>query len=300
LALTPVPYDTIRRQLALEGAFPFVNSAYGDNHERAVMTPISRTEFVTAATARGIKQEVAYKIFSLAGGPDVVHSALISAAAVGHERLIERSVDVIGDRLDGFFKDSFGELGTSEDDLFGRLALGRLLPHEEDYIESHLLSRFVAQRSKAGALVSASPILSRLFLRRRRGTFAVYDEILDAIRVGNYKGAVELVSSTESDLDHLKMFRCLVEMLAALNVNDDRNLLNIGWDRILGPAQKIAASPNAPDHIREWASRMLDWARFVTQYGVPANDNRLRLDALTVRCGDKSRTNLYFFQCFAI
>ena len=75
LALTPVPYDAIRRQLALEGAFPFVNSAYGDNHERAVMTPISRAEFVAAAVTRGIKQDFANRIFSLAGGPDVVFRA---------------------------------------------------------------------------------------------------------------------------------------------------------------------------------------------------------------------------------
>ncbi|WLB53902.1 hypothetical protein [Bradyrhizobium japonicum] len=288
LALSPVPYDDIRRQLAREGAFPFVNSAYGDNHDRAVISPISRAEFVAGAVAVGIGQGVANKVFSLAGGPDVVFSSLISAASASGGRLIDQSVGLIGDRLDGFFKDCFGELGGDGYDLWSKLALGRLLSYEEDFIETHLLSSFLAKRSRSGAMVCSSPILSRTFFRRIRGAFAIYDEVLNAVRAENYESAVDLAASIETDREHLRSFKCLLQVLAALKVEGGRNLLHIAWDRIVAPAQELASSPNVSGSIREFGNRMLSWAKLVGEHGVSSNDNRLRLDSLTARASDQS------------
>jgi hypothetical protein len=295
LAITPVSYDVIRRQLAVKGAFPFVNSAYGDNHERAILTPISRSDFVNAAVSRGLASDFANRIFSLAGGPDSIHGSLIDAATSSEERLTDRCVDLVGDRLDGFFRDAFFDLGAAGDDLFGKLALGQLLPHEEDHVETHLLSKFLAKRGRSGRLITASPILSRLFLRRRKGVFAIYDEILEAIRSGNYQGAVALASSTESPSNHLQLFKSVVELLAALHANDDRNLLNIAWPRIVQPAQNILSRNEVPKYILSWATRMLGWARIVAKHGVPMNESGPRLDALTARADDKATYELTLF-----
>lgn len=288
IALSPVPYDDIRRQLAREGAFPFVNSAYGDNHDRAVISPVSRAEFVAGALAVGVKQDVANKIFSLAGGPDVVFSSLISVASASGLRMIDQSVGLIGDRLDGFFKDCFGELGGDGYDLWSKLALGRLSSYEEDFLETHLLSSFLVKRSRSGAMVSASPILSRAFFRRVRGAFGIYDEVLNAVRAENYESAVELAASIETDREHLRSFKCLLEVLSALKVESGRNLLHIAWDRIVAPAQRLASSPSVPCSIREFGGRMLNWAKLVGEHGVSSSDNRLRLDSLTARANDQS------------
>ena len=79
LAFSPLSYEQLRRQLHAKGHFPFVNSAYGDNRDQAVMAPLTRAEFLAAANARGIPAATAQRLFSLGGGPDAVYEALIDA-----------------------------------------------------------------------------------------------------------------------------------------------------------------------------------------------------------------------------
>ncbi|WP_160320279.1 hypothetical protein, partial [Rhizobium ecuadorense] len=54
IAISPITYQALRRELAEKGQFPFVNSAYGDNHDETVMPPLTRNEFVAAATRAGL------------------------------------------------------------------------------------------------------------------------------------------------------------------------------------------------------------------------------------------------------
>jgi hypothetical protein len=48
---------------------PFVNSAYGDNHDRAIMKPLTREDFVEAAVSRGLNSSVANKLYAIGGVP---------------------------------------------------------------------------------------------------------------------------------------------------------------------------------------------------------------------------------------
>lgn len=73
-------YSSIRRQLQAEGHYPFVNSAYGDNHEKAELRPLTRPEFLVSAAAAGIPEPRAQRIYGLGGGPDLIYQALIQAA----------------------------------------------------------------------------------------------------------------------------------------------------------------------------------------------------------------------------
>jgi hypothetical protein len=56
IAISPLTYGDIRKQLTAVGEFPFIHSAYGDNPGEIVAAPISRPEFVAAAASGGFKQ----------------------------------------------------------------------------------------------------------------------------------------------------------------------------------------------------------------------------------------------------
>lgn len=82
VAISHLSYGALRRKLPPE--LSFVNSAYGDNHDQAVMTSLSFAEF--CAESR-IPSGVALRVFEMGGGPDCVFSALEDEYVDGVEAL---------------------------------------------------------------------------------------------------------------------------------------------------------------------------------------------------------------------
>jgi hypothetical protein len=124
LAISPIEYDKLRNRMMPER--PFVNSAYGDNHDRAVMTPLSREEFEKAAVARGLKPADANKLFKAGGGPDAVYQKLIDAATAQDRDPIDGCLSRLGDIIKRFLDYSFGPQSEEREALLQRLALGCL------------------------------------------------------------------------------------------------------------------------------------------------------------------------------
>ena len=145
LAISPIGYDTMRRRMASD--LPFVNSAYGDNHDRAIMKPLTREDFVEAAVSRGLNSSVANKLYAIGGGPDVIYQTLIDVATEGHSDLVEQCARRLDQCLVQFLDYTLAEPGYDWDDILGRLALGALRPIEQDYVSGHLLSEFLIKRT---------------------------------------------------------------------------------------------------------------------------------------------------------
>jgi hypothetical protein len=110
--MSPVGYDAIRKRLSSN--LPFVNSAYGDNHDRAVLTPLSREDFVAEAISSGLAEATAHRLFSLGGGPDIVFRALIDAANEGDKDPIPRCISHLSDRLDKFLDHLIGSQASTQ------------------------------------------------------------------------------------------------------------------------------------------------------------------------------------------
>jgi hypothetical protein len=160
LAISPLGYDSIRSAMASE--LPFLNSVYGDNRDRAVMTPLSRADFVAAAVARGIMPATANRLYSKGGGPDVLYEALLDAAHLDDVKLPEECIAKAGTAIRSFLTRSFSSVGP---EVLCRLALGNLSAPQEAFLLDNPLWPFIARRTRSGGLACSSPLLARLILR---------------------------------------------------------------------------------------------------------------------------------------
>lgn len=107
IVLSPVGYDVIRRRLSQ--ALPFVNSAYGDNHDHAVMTPLRLDEFLVAAQRLGVDVAHASSLYGLGGGPDLIYQALLDEGVAGLEGIENRCVVRLGDFVSTFLTNAVGD-----------------------------------------------------------------------------------------------------------------------------------------------------------------------------------------------
>ncbi|MDR3571991.1 MAG: hypothetical protein P4L81_07470, partial [Candidatus Pacebacteria bacterium] len=159
LTLSPIGYDTIRRSRDVQQ--PFLNSVYGDNHDQAVMTPLSRNEFVAAATKRGVSVPDANRLYSRGGGPDAVYRALIDLANEDDQLITTLCAQRAGLTIDAFLKRSFSEAGASLEELLAHLAVGRSTEAEIQFFVNNPVAAFVCRKLDGGGLVCSSQIIAR-------------------------------------------------------------------------------------------------------------------------------------------
>ena len=114
IVISSQDYATIRRRLPPDLAF--VNSAYGDNHDHAVMPALTTTELATSATH--LAEREAEEIFSIGTGPDAVFEALIDESRFGPAGLLNRTWSRTAGQLRAFAEDLFGQIGHDEIALF--------------------------------------------------------------------------------------------------------------------------------------------------------------------------------------
>ena len=297
LAISPIDYDTIRRQMAPH--LPFFNSVYGDNHDRAVITPLSREEFVAEATSSGLKTRVAHRLFSIAGGPDTIHRTLIDVAIDSDEDILERCVSRLGGRLDTFLGYLFAEPGYDREELLARLALGCLRPVEEDFISAHPLFKFIGRRTQEGRIVSSTPVLSRVILRRGRHRWHVFEDCLKAVASGDYDTAGALAANAGPTAAHLRAFCNIVDILVSLHTENDAGLLGIDWTRIRLAGEQLLSRDVTVGRYRLWVETLMRWSRVINREAMAPGTGRPQLDALTVRAAEPDIYDLLVFSISA-
>jgi len=277
---------------------PFVNSAYGDNHDRAVMTSLSREEFVAAAASSNVENALAHRLFVIGGGPDAVYQALIDVAMDGEADILERCVSRLGDGLDRFLEYTFAEPGYDRETLLARLALGCLRPIEEAFVSKHLLFNFLAKKDANGRIMSSTPVLSRVILRRGRQGWHVFEDCLKALASSDYSTAHALAANVDRTAPHLRAFCGIVDILVSLKMKNQTGLLGIDWTRIRITGQQLLDQDIPLLQHRPWVETLTRWARVIYREAVAPETGRPQLDTLTVRAAESDIHELLVFSMF--
>lgn len=131
--------STIRSRLP--GGLAFVNSAYGDNHDVAVMPVLSAAEF--AASAPHLEADRAAETYALGAGPDSVFQALIDESHQGTEGLEDRGWARGRDALQDFAADLFGQIGGLEMEVLTAALAGALNAGQVAHLRSLPLAGFL-------------------------------------------------------------------------------------------------------------------------------------------------------------
>ena len=290
LAISPIEYDKLRNRMMPEK--PFVNSAYGDNHDRAVMTPLSRLEFEKAAVARGLKPADANRLFKAGGGPDAVYQKLIDASTAQERDPIDGCLSRLGDVIKRFFDYSFGPPSDEREKLLQRLALGCLLPDDERMISAHPFRSFLVKRTPEGKMVASSLVLSRSILdgcQEWRG----YEQSIKAVASRDFDAAGEYISLLNPTAPHLRTFCGIVEMLSALNGQEDDGLLAIDWKK-MGKAGKQLKDLGPAAPFLPWIETLERWATVVEREATSGGGDTW-LETLTVRAAERDIQELLIF-----
>lgn len=286
LAFSPLTYAMIRR--LMKDGQPFLNSVYGDNHDLAFMTPLSREDFVQYATDRGVTQGRANWLYVRGGGPDVVYSTLIDVSSSADSMIIENCIDRIGDTLDKFLERSFAAGIEDQNLLLSTLAVGRLLKQQVSFLASNPLSPFLMKKTANGNVVCSSQILARKILRRDQPKWSLYGACLEAVGSGAYQKAGDIANCLEDEDARLTVFKNLVLLRSALFPRPGLGLLGIEWGAVARHADHIINSDvRVPDGILVWIHSVSGWAKTIMDNG-EGDINRLQIDALTSLAANKN------------
>lgn len=280
IAISPISYAQMRRQMPPTSAF--VNSSYGDNHDRAVPEPFTREEFVTFAVARGMDGPDAQRLFQLAGGPDIFAEKLIEAKRDGASDLLGATLALLGDHVHAFLKKSFPEVLAEDGELLGRLGLGNLSAVDHDVLNGNPVKAFLVKDRVGGqGVVASTPLLSRWALKQGQTDWRVYEQALAAFRTGDTVAAGAYVADLKPSHLRLVCFRDTLQLLAVLDGNVDSAMLSVDWDRAGKLAKAVCANNSTPSHIKLWAGKVS--ADVETVMSSFKKGEMARLDKLTVR-----------------
>ncbi|MER9936110.1 hypothetical protein [Mesorhizobium sp. M0088] len=294
LAFSTLRYQALRTKLSRAGHFPFVNSAYGDNHDEVALRPITRDDFISAASAAGLTTAEGYQLHRYAGGPDKVFEALLTCGNDGLPGVAERACALIGNQLETFFENAIDPELPDCDELRVRLATGQLQPSQEDYLENTESAGFLVRRTSSGRLIATSPVLSRLLLRGRDGPWRRYTEVLEHLYAEDFSAAAAMVSLLDQRSPHLKVFAQLVDMLRAVYA-ENIGLLGIDWTTIERIGQALLTERSPIGRHAEWVRALVGWARRVKAAVDTSISPDVRLDVLARGATDEEVKKLFVF-----
>lgn len=270
VVISPLGYGAIRRELQKKGQYPFVNSSYGDNHEFAVINPLSRKEFVAEAVAKGVAARDAHRFFQFVGGPDDVAKAVLDVLRDegASDQLINKAVNKLSERVDQFLTYALGDLDTQASDVLGHLALSCSTPVEVQYLKALPYFQFLGREVDGGRIACASPILTGAILRKLGGRFGEYNACVRALVSRDYRGAVEAITSLDPENCHLATFRSLLRLLAAMHGKTHDHLMGIDWRVVKSESTLLFRNDILWPSHKNWASKMREWSNNVTsQFG---------------------------------
>lgn len=289
LALSPVGYEIIRTDM--ETSQPFLNSAYGDNHDMAVMTPLTRSEFVSAAVSRGLEVRRAQWLYSLGGGPDVIYSKLLDVSSEDDANVVDQCLLRSASAIDIFLERSFSSAGIERKNLLSALAVGRLQKTQEAFLAVNPCFDFLAKRKPNGQVICSSQILAIRIMQGGEPTWSNYYACIDLLRKGDVLAASALVETLRDSAPRLVAFRNLITLLLASTSIPERGLLGIDWESVEKSTRKLLSAEEPWLHpFLPWVRRMQVWAGIVFS-SRSLGSSRLQADALT-RCAKDPETRL--------
>ncbi|TGP24878.1 MULTISPECIES: hypothetical protein [unclassified Mesorhizobium] len=291
LALSAIGYDAIRREL--DAQQPFLNSVYGDNHDQAVMSLLSREDFVSAAQERGIAPPAANRLYSKAGGPDAVYEALLDVADSGEGQLVAQCLHRAGPAVDRFLDRFIAIPAAQRQELFVSLALGKIRPAQEAFLLQNPLHNFLCKRNESNELICSTQILARRILQGTLPQWSAYGDCLTALEEGDVRRAGMLAATLTDPNPRLTAFRELISLRSALHPETNRGLFGIDWPAVdQGLKQLGRLDPERLQPFRDWLDQIGRWAECIKRVvGFP----RLRADVLARRAADPElRTALLF------
>ncbi|PZX00307.1 hypothetical protein DFS28_10221 [Pseudomonas sp. 478] len=293
LTFSPFGYEMIRR--SMDAAQPFLNSVYGDNHDQAVMTPLSKSDFLHTATILGVAAPRAHWLYAKGGGPDMVYRELINAASMDDDKIIDHCIARTGATIDKFLERSFAEAGVDRQLLLAALALGRLAKPQEAFLLNNPLSDFVAKKKESGELTCSSQIIARRILQGNQPKWALYGQCLEAFSEGDLARAGELAKMLDDEAIRLVAFRGLITLLSAVTFQSGRGLLGIEWDTASKISkQLIEISDVCLEPFTDWIQRMFEWSKVILNTK-GANSSRLQADAFTKMAADRETRLILLF-----
>lgn len=258
VAFSSMTYESIRRRM--DGSLAFLNSVYGDSHDLAVLDPISRQEFVSSATHRGVPEAKAQASFRLGGGPDVVFDEILSALCITHD-LEAGSVSLAGRAqiLDSFIGKLFDFEGA--DSVLDRLVLGGLNDHEIAHLRSLAASKFLLGVEASGRVCCSGPVLARWLVSRNCSGLSQHFRCLELLKDFQPDQAAALVRNISSFGSGGVLFRMLVQLHAALQIQADRQFFGIDWLAVRDSIHECGRDRvGLSTETVEWLSQISVWA----------------------------------------
>lgn len=300
IAISPTNYQVLREQLSARGQFPFVNSAYGDNHDLVVIPPLTRAEFVAAAVEAGMTEPQAFQLFSVCGGPDAVHHALINAALSGSDEVVERAARSLNGKLEKFFDLAIGPIALDRDDLRLRVATGQLQPPHVAYLQHIDLSAFLLTANRTGGFAISSPVLARLLLVGREGPWVAYARVIESLDNLAFGEASRQAALLDRDTTNLEIFAGILDMLAAIHDSDRGGLLEIDWKSARKAGRRLLSKQWPLGNFGGWIDQIIGWADRVAKAVDSGQGPGSRLDVLIHRTDDADGRGLllYAFDVF--
>lgn len=241
IILSPINYDLLRKKMAEnpEGASPFLNSAYGDNHDKIVIAPVEKDDFILFAKRCGISDVDAQSLYSIGGGPDIVYEKLVQNKMLGVENLVRACVTDCGPFFQKFFKDCGL---NNKKDLLNRLAKSKLNTTDAAFLAAIDLRRFlISSEDQLGFRITSKiieeHILTKTLLEEPEVVFSVFDlaaktliEIDEGQEIEFKPGAFGINKLNEDGTQESKYkhnYIVLEELASFLNTNDGVLLLGI-------------------------------------------------------------------------
>lgn len=293
LALSPVGYEIIRADM--ETSQPFLNSAYGDNHDIAVMTPLARTEFVSEALKRGLDPRRAQWLYSLGGGPDVIYSKLLDVSSEEDVNVIEQCLIRSAPMIDSFLERSFSNAGKERRDLLSALAIGRLQSAQEAFLAANPCFGFLAKRKSNGQVVCSSKILAIRIMQGSAPKWSNYYACVNMMKNGDFLAASALVESLTDMAPRLVAFRDLMTLLLAVKAIPGRGLFGVDWGNVEKSARKLLSTEDESlAKFIPWIKRMKSWSHIVFDSHSSVS-SRLQADIITRHAKDSDTRFLMLF-----
>lgn len=166
VALSPATYDAIRQ--AAPKTLPFVNSVYGDNHDIAIMSPLSKLEFCAYAERCGISLADAKELYSLGGGPDIIYQALVDESNGSVSDIVDRCAAKVEGGVLRFTHYAIGDVEYHAE-LLARLLNSRTTADDLAFLKVLPQFRFLAQEGD-GVAKCSGPVLQRCIQTQLRKT----------------------------------------------------------------------------------------------------------------------------------
>ncbi len=295
IAISPMNYRLIRENLSKKGHFPFVNSAYGDNHDEVVMPPLTRDEFLAAASKHGLSSQRSYQLFEYCGGPDCVHQALLSSALLHEEDIVERAVHSLGSRLEHFFEIVLGSESSNVADLRFRMATGQLLPSQVAFLHHQNLSAFLMKVGPRGTMIATSPVVARLLLKGKEGPWDAYSKVLEAVYAKQYGDAAQQIALLDQNSPHLKAFSKFLDILAALHNSRNGGLLEMDWRTAQRIGQHMVQSGLPIEPYKDWISQIIRWSGIILKSNKVGLGAGARLDVVAQQANNTDVQNLILY-----